>query len=54
MWLIPHILFPADTIHGKSAEEIAKELAHPNTSLTNVKFELQYIAYEGALLNANS
>jgi hypothetical protein len=54
MGLSPQLLLSADTIDGKSAEEIAKELANPNTPLTSVKFELQYTAYEGTLLNANS
>ncbi len=44
----------ADTLDGKSAEEIAKELANPNTPLTSVKFELQYTAFDGSLLNADS
>ena len=42
----------ADTIDGKSAEEIAKELANPNTPLTSLKFKLQYTEYEGSLPHA--
>ena len=44
----------ANNIDGKSTEEIAKELANPNTPLTSVKFKLQYIEYKGSLTHANA
>ncbi len=38
---------------GKSANEVAKELANPNTPLTSLKFKVQYRSYEGDLPNAD-
>lgn len=36
----------------KSDEELARELANPNTPLTSLKFKLQYRSYTGDLANA--
>lgn len=44
----------ADGVESKSAEEIAKELANPNTPLTSLKFKLQYTTYEGELPHADA
>jgi hypothetical protein len=38
---------------GKSADEIAKELANPNSSLASLKFRNQYRTYTGDLPGAN-
>ena len=38
----------------KSAEEIAKELANPNTALATLNFKLQFRGFEGNLPGANS
>ncbi|MCP4259966.1 MAG: hypothetical protein GY774_21000 [Planctomycetes bacterium] len=38
---------------GKSAEEVARELANPNTPLASLNFKLQYRTYEGDLPNAD-
>jgi hypothetical protein len=34
-------------------EEIAKELANPNTALTSLKFQFQYFSFEGDLPRAD-
>ena len=39
---------------AKSAEEIAKELANPNTPLATLNFKLQFRGFEGSLPGANS
>jgi len=39
---------------AKSAEEIARELANPNTPLATLNFKLQFRAFEGSLPGANS
>jgi len=39
--------------HGKSAEEVAHELANPNTSLGFLAFQLDYIKYDGDLPDAD-
>lgn len=39
---------------AKSAEEIAKELANPNTPLATLNFKLQFRGFEGNLPGANS
>jgi len=39
--------------HGKSADEIAKELANPNTPLASLTFKNQYRWYKGDLPNAD-
>lgn len=44
----------AGELDGKSADDIAKELANPNTPLTSLRFRLQHFSYEGDLPNANS
>jgi len=38
---------------GKSADEIAKELANPNTPLASLNFKLQYRTFEGDLPKAD-
>jgi len=43
----------ADLGEGKTAEEIAKELANPNTPLSSLKFRLQYRDYDGDLPSAD-
>ncbi len=43
----------AEGSSGKSAEEIAQELANPNTPMASLNFKLQYRSYEGDLPNAN-
>jgi len=40
--------------HGKSADEIAKELANPNTSLASLTFKNQFRWYTGDLPNGFS
>lgn len=39
---------------GTSADEIAKQLANPNTTLGSLSFNLDHIAYEGSLPGADS
>ena len=39
--------------HGKSADEIAKELANPNTSLASLTFKNQFRSYKGDLPDAD-
>lgn len=39
--------------HGKTADEVAKELANPNNSLTSLHVKLQYRSYTGDLPGAN-
>jgi hypothetical protein len=39
--------------HGKSAEEVAQELANPNTSLGFMAFQLDYFNYDGDLPDAD-
>jgi len=39
--------------HGKSADEIAKELANPNSSLASLTFKNQYRSYKGDLPGAD-
>ncbi|MCP4256202.1 MAG: hypothetical protein GY774_01590 [Planctomycetes bacterium] len=38
---------------GKSAEEVARELANPNTALATLNFKLQFRSFEGDLPNAS-
>jgi len=38
---------------GKSAEEIARDLANPNTPLASLTFKFQFRTYEGDLPNAD-
>lgn len=38
---------------GKSAEELARELANPNTPLTSLKFKTQFRSYTGNLPDAD-
>ena len=38
---------------GRSADEIAKELANPNTPLASLNFKFQYRTYKGDLPNAD-
>jgi len=38
---------------GKSAEEIAQELANPNTPMASLNFKLQHRIFEGTLPNAD-
>ncbi len=37
----------------KSAEEVARDLANPNTPLASLTFKLQFRTYEGDLPNAD-
>ncbi len=39
--------------HGKSADEVAKELANPNNSLASLTFKNQFRSYTGDLPNAD-
>jgi hypothetical protein len=43
-----------DAHHGKSADEVARELANPNSSLASLKFRNQYRTYTGDLPRADS
>ena len=38
---------------GRSADEIAKEMANPNTALTSLKFQNQYFSFDGDLPGAD-
>jgi hypothetical protein len=57
--LTAYLLFSLSTIavaeeKQRSAEEIAKELANPNTPLASLNFKFQYRTFEGNLPGANS
>jgi hypothetical protein len=51
--LAPALGTAQEAHEGKSADEIAKELANPNTSLASLKFRNQYRSYTGDLPGAN-
>lgn len=44
---------PKQPHHGKSAEEVAQELANPNTALGFLSFNLDYLTYQGDLPDAD-
>ena len=44
---------PAEAHEGTSADEVAKELANPNTSLASLTFRNQFRWYTGDLPNAD-
>jgi hypothetical protein len=48
------LIFSSGQAQEKSAEEIARELANPNTPLATLNFKLQFRAFEGSLPGANS
>ena len=50
---IPSLGAAAEAHEGKSADEVAKELANPNSSLANLTFKNQYRWYKGALPGAD-
>jgi len=47
---VPHV---TEEHHGKSADEVAKELANPNNSLASLTFKNQFRWYTGDLPNAD-
>jgi len=44
---------PAEAHHGKSADEIAKELANPNNDIAKLTFKNQFRSYKGDLPDAD-
>jgi hypothetical protein len=46
-------LVASTTVHAQTADEVAKELANPNTSLATLTLKTQYRTFEGNLPNAN-
>jgi hypothetical protein len=50
---VPSLGAAQEAHEGKSADEIAKELANPNSSLASLKFRNQYRTYTGDLPGAN-
>jgi len=50
---IPSVGAAQETHQGKSAEEVAKELANPNNSLANLTFKNQFRWYTGDLPDAD-
>jgi len=44
---------PGEVHHGKSADEIGRELANPNNAIAKLTFKNQYRWYEGDLPGAN-
>ena len=45
--------FAAAESDGRSSDEIAKELANPNTVLTSLKLQIQYFSFDGDLPRAD-